>query len=64
MEESKAIGTVEPRSGDETVNIPDNSIKDESLCFIYGAIKKYGSEECYTYNLREYIRNMLKYVGE
>lgn len=59
------IGTVEPRYNDEKVLLTsDNSIQDDALAFIYGAIKKYGHEPEYFEDLKKYIINEAKYIGE
>lgn len=46
----KKMETVEPVYNDGELNI-----KDETLAFIYGAIKKYGNDEALYDELRGYI---------
>lgn len=46
----KTMGTIEP-----IYNDGDLHIKDETIAFIYGAIKKYGGDDAYSDELRGYI---------
>lgn len=61
--ETRVIGTIEPDWVNEREFCGDG-IKDDSLAFIYGAIKKYGSyPECY-HDLKLYILEIAKGIGE
>ena len=63
--QTKKMGTVEPEYNDEEHVITSaGSIKDNALAFIYGAIKKYGQEPELFNELKEYIINETKYIGE
>lgn len=64
VKKHSTMGTVEPRYGDDKVNISDNFIKDDALAFIYGAIKKYGNNPKYFDVLKDYIINEAKYINE
>ena len=59
----KVIGTIEP-DWTNSREFRGDGIKDDSLAFIYGAIKKYGSfPECYP-DLKDYIKMMVERIGE
>lgn len=59
----KKLGTIEPRYDDERVRITSNNpINDETLGFIYGAIKKYGTDSEYNDALREYISEIVNFI--
>lgn len=60
---TRVIGTIEPDWVNER-EFRGDGIKDDSLAFIYGAIKKYGSyPECYP-DLQEYILEIAKTIGK
>lgn len=55
------MGTVEPRYTD--INNPiqgSGVIEDDTIAFIYGAIKKYGAYKELVPELKEYISEILK----
>lgn len=59
------IGTVEPRYNDVRFTLTEeNSIQDDALAFIYGAIKKYGHNPEYYEELKEYIIKETEYIGK
>ena len=59
-EKQAKIGTVEPRRNDADMFLDDEEIiEDDSLAFIYGAIKKYGTEIKYRDDLLRYIRTII-----
>lgn len=60
------MGTVEPHYNDEQVFLKnENYIYDDALAFIYGAIKKYGTNREYDLNeLKEYIIKEAQYIGK
>lgn len=57
------MGTVEPRYND-LYKIQGYGITDDSLAFIYGAIKKYGSNKEELPELKAYILETAKHIGE
>ena len=60
----KNMGTVEPRFNDTRVFLSDDTfICDEPLAFIYGAIKKYGTDKAYLEALKEYIIKIAKTIN-
>ena len=60
----KKMGTVEPRFNDTHVFLSDDTfICDEPLAFIYGAIKKYGTDKAYLEALKEYIIREAKSIN-
>ena len=62
---ARKMGTIEPRYNDEKVSIAkDKYLCDDSLAFIYGAIKKYGTSEAYLGELKEYILKEATYIGK
>lgn len=60
------MGTVEPRYTDDSKHpiLGDGQIHDDALGFIYGAIKKYGSDPIYYNDLKKYISMMVERIGE
>ena len=61
----KNLGTIEPRYNDTKVVIDiDESICDDTLAFIYGAIKKYGTRKECLEGLKDYIKTMADKIGE
>lgn len=62
---NRKMGTVEPRYNDSRVILTENDcICDDVLAFIYGAIKKYGTDKEYLDDLRIYIKEMAKDIGK
>ena len=64
--EKEYMGTVEPRWTDDSKHpiLGDGQIHDDALGFIYGAIKKYGSDPIYYNDLKKYISMMVERIGE
>ena len=61
----RKMGTVEPRYNDARVTLTsDDCICDDDLAFIYGAIKKYGTDPQYLEDLRIYIKEIANYIGK
>ena len=61
----RKMGTVEPRYNDEKVSLTlDNSIQDDALAFIYGAIKKYGQYPELYDELADYIIKEAEYLKQ
>lgn len=61
----RKMGTVEPRYNDARVTLSsDERICDDDLAFIYGAIKKYGTDPKYLEDLRIYIKEIANYIGK
>lgn len=59
------IGTVEPRWNDSKVVLTENEyLADDALAFIYGAIKKYGTDPKALEGLKSYIGYMATKIGE
>ena len=55
------MGTVEPRWTDLNHPIEGSGvIEDDTIAFIYGAIKKYGAYKELVPELKEYIKKLLK----
>jgi hypothetical protein len=62
---NRKMGTVEPRYNDSRVMLTENDcICDDVLAFIYGAIKKYGTDKEYLEDLRVYIKEMANDIGK
>ncbi len=62
---NRKMGTVEPRYNDTKVMLTsDDCICDDDLAFIYGAIKKYGTDPEYLEDLRIYITKIADYIGK
>lgn len=62
---TRIMGTIEPRYNDSKVFLSaDECICDDDLAFIYGAIKKYGTEPKYIDDLRDYIIEIAEYIGK
>ena len=58
------IGTIEPRWNDSKVFLnSDNKLCDDALAFIYGAIKKYGSDPNALNDLKKYIAFMVTHIS-
>jgi hypothetical protein len=63
--EKEYIGTIEPRWNDsKVVIVNDSHIADNALAFIYGAIKKYGTDPKAVNDLKNYITYMSTKIGE
>lgn len=61
----RKIGTIEPRYNDVRVFLSEyECICDDDLAFIYGAIKKYGTNPEYLDDLRIYIKEIADYIGK
>jgi hypothetical protein len=60
----RKIGTIEPRYNVSKVFLSkDVCICDDDLAFIYGAIKKYGTDPKYLNDFRIYIKEIAEYIG-
>ena len=63
--ETNYIGTIEPRWNDSRVVLTENErLADNALAFIYGAIKKYGTDPKALGDLKSYIGYMVTKIGE
>ena len=63
--ETNYIGTIEPRWNDSKVVLTENErLADDTLAFIYGAIKKYGTDPKALEDLKTYISYMATRIGE
>ena len=63
--QKKYIGTIEPRWNDSKVVLTENEyLADDALAFIYGAIKKYGTDPKALEDLKSYIGYMATKIGE
>ena len=59
------IGTIEPRYNDSRVFLNDDKyICDDALAFIYGAIKKYGTDKNALTDLKAYISYMATRINK
>jgi hypothetical protein len=59
------MGTVEPIYNDIKHPIEGSGvIEDDTIAFIYGAIKKYGAYKELVPELKEYIKNQVKNIGK
>ena len=64
MESFEYIGTIEPRWNDEKAVLTENEkLADDALAFIYGAIKKYGTNPKALKDLKNYIKYMVTKIG-
>ena len=63
--ETNYIGTIEPRWNDSKFVLIENEyLADDALAFIYGAIKKYGTDPKALEDLKSYIGYMATKIGE